>query len=1293
MPTTTIYPPDYKFVSDSKFDSVKNIEDFNTVSEEILNTYYRKPFPNGWPRVHHGQLHAVCTVYCLDLLLALTKKHTPQLIEKLNEGQQLTERGILFLRYGALMHDSANNCEAGVLCEPCAMRGKPSCEDCSDQTKRLQQETKQADNFEKFMLSKTSSNSSIVKVKEAMANKDNINVNTIQRILLQSADCMEYNRLLINSGQFLLDRLDVYKLFKDNLATNTEKFKAAESELKNILAHYFKLRHYLQAHFSNAVQQGYDAYYPFIINKIDSWLLFGRFNYATDIIDLLKKDYFDHFDNILAKYSPDILVTAINIIMQHNYLYTNEAVNAAKCNDLMEYYKQYGLFMRILKTTNITDIIQKFNTEISVINTNAKEIIKNNLEDVKQLRASFSEHDKSSAKIKFRPSTYIKSGYPILPYIFNNWGVLLNPKSVRAAFHYKRNINSNIITSEGNFDYKRPQRVKELGSLKALSEKIDELEQRRRGAKTDNNNRVLGSLCLPHNECLLTYQAEDILGIVIIIDKEISSFLARAAIIARLIYRQCLNLVLPIYCYHPLLGLISITDMDLLRVIYAHSNPLKSYFSEFYQKKLLAVKQANELSIVNANMIMESIEREEKEENGKKSIIYTFKYWDQNKTCNKAKAYIADGIPIIEIAGKRYIDNCNIYRTIDALYLISQVEAYNDDLLNNELFRQVINLAFGISGIKLDFCISSSDKQCFWLFFTPKDNRKIDYSRLLSALGYNPIFYKWEVVRVEEKNCVRLSVPSTILEMRNFLHKSNNSFRYESVRLLESWIELAISQYLAIPSSNFKAASANDSSIKITQAKVEKFLKKQQQETAFSDVFIPYLIQLLPGDEFAIIHNALVSGKESLLKRYFCNSANSKIIYRQLFQQLIMEHNHSTLLCLFKIKESVHPEHHDNDILDAKTLPSVIQYLRDFSCKLEIPLLKEIMLLLHAQNKIHQLTELEIGEIILIFIHAKDVDIVNMLFDAILKTESESNKHSFNNFEYLYAKETTPFSKAAQPIAEGIIKPNENIRNILLEDNTNNQLLLIALYILSLFNKDSAKTMLDNLYEDKSRMYNFIISKMFLYNKANMGHYKIKMFGNLVLWLQFHYPECLPVTVNNNNLLHHLSTLHDDDNAVYASFDSLEFNKIMHSLLACQNFDITEQSRRDQLKEEFMQLLYNKRYFVIDQILAFFYKNDLDKLEADRKNFLFPFIMMPGNKSDYMNFYQYTQHVRSKDENNKVILNKALYEVKAAIQADPKLVNSFYKFFQQWDNPKRRKCNFKIDNLHPGTVKKALAPR
>lgn len=222
---------------------------------------------------------------------------------------------------------------------------------------------------------------------------------------------------------------------------------------------------------------------------------------------------------------------------------------------VMQIYNDKGCYARAIQYGAIKD-------ERSVLQQNKKALrehgIETNDDFIAHLADQLGTEKRTPDTFKYRPCTYIKKGLPIPLFRSPNLALIIDPsieKGTMTSFIFKENAESSRA-STGSFPY-----FSKTGPLKdkadIIQEKIIEMNLRANGIIYDPFMHYFGRK-LSHNEVLGTYTEKGIIGIAINSTPEA----AREVILLR---AQLGHPLLPIYHYSSQLGMVPVSDADLIK--------------------------------------------------------------------------------------------------------------------------------------------------------------------------------------------------------------------------------------------------------------------------------------------------------------------------------------------------------------------------------------------------------------------------------------------------------------------------------------------------------------------------------------------------------------------------------------------------------------------------------------------------------------------------------------------------------------------------------------------------------
>lgn len=471
--------------------------EFSELAQAAIENYYLIPYPgksdnrpNSVNRPLHGALHVTRVARNLEMFLALYKKYAPQLLKN-TVGQPFSTREIKLLKLAAIYHDSANTREV------------------------FHDEKKHAERFRQDMMQLGFSAEEIEPFALTIQNKDSTydSNKTIHQKLIHDADCLDIIRLL--GDKFEQKRLDCYQdlegdpLFIEELNQIIDHFKETCSIFVN--KDHKKIRQiHLDCEFANNC---YETLCDIDNNLLLQHLILKAFSQGYDVSVENIRDQF----SILDLYNR-ASVTDLNIEKSLINL-TNEPM---KPDEVLNKYVSGGVFVRSIRST-------KMDTELRTLKDNETSLNNAGIHNAEDMRRYIGSQEPSNSGqiytpsgFKWRPSTLLTSNTPISLFGTGN-ALIIDPDTSVPVYFYKKNVVSER-TAHGKFPY-TPQQggYKDRGSITHLKEKLTEMTHRRNGIIPDPNYKYYGKASMSHNEVLVNYAIEDILGIIVGDSKEDAS--------------------------------------------------------------------------------------------------------------------------------------------------------------------------------------------------------------------------------------------------------------------------------------------------------------------------------------------------------------------------------------------------------------------------------------------------------------------------------------------------------------------------------------------------------------------------------------------------------------------------------------------------------------------------------------------------------------------------------------------------------------------------------------------------
>ncbi len=713
----------------------KQVLNFADEAQKIIKAYYLKPYPSarylgkgGIERYYHGALHAVCTTLADSIFTTFLKKYIPdpkeraKLIREANAGHEIDDETEELIKYAMLCHDAANISE----------------------TKTMGGEKDHADIFRLEMKSRGFTAAKIERVANAMTNKDRDD-NDIVRMRIHDGDCWEILRIdSMTPQRFDIDQLAIVKLLRKNL--RSPHLDAAITEVREMVHYYHALtRHLYQDRLHSECEHAHNC-----VTEISTRISRYHVSNKLSVLEMTAKRFLD--TKLLSQITHD----------DSNFLYNTE-LDEKTFHCIKESIFQTDEKCVVINpdTSGIHYIRQlrsaNFNAELNVLNSNAA-ILKNTAVDAKTFADCYSASSRNSdhkelVGFRFRPMQLVSNDWRMRYFEEQKqrtYGVAINPSTVKVFFRYKDNIFSDKLKNS-TFNFERPHRKKALLDLVALRKKLEEREARRRGETWDNFGKHYGNPTTAHNESLGTYDLNDITGI--LIADNVDS--AKAAIDLWKAVCKNTNRDVPFYRYSSISGMMVVTKDEALfwagirmknapRFLPYDRNPVE----QFQQRGIITDEAQLNASIYGSfyvDLITDltcslATHKPSKEH----PISYSFTYLNY-----QGKAYVKDGIPVIEMAGKCYYDKKGFLPKIALDYQKQQVNNIQDKLQFH------VDKSLGLENFK--FALDEKPKPCLMIQY----NKSLDHSaeKVLNYIGYDTKIHKWEVLTHPNEPVVIIRLP------------------------------------------------------------------------------------------------------------------------------------------------------------------------------------------------------------------------------------------------------------------------------------------------------------------------------------------------------------------------------------------------------------------------------------------------------------------------------------------------------------------------------------------------------
>lgn len=488
---------------------------FADIAQYAIETYYRKPYAKTQaPRLLHGGVHVARTAMLIDILLFIYKayeKYWPG--ELLNpNGEKIAEIEIKIIKLAAIYHDVANDAES------------------------FHDEEKHAEIFIQDMHKLGFDKEKVTWAADGIRFKDSQSgVRTIYQKLLHDSDSLEFLRIPgMSVEKFHLYHLDISK-----------KLTSINSQLimHLIKCHYQMICYFEEFHQAceladNCYQATIGAVRAVFFNSI---ITAHNISLQGDSTISLEHLYFPWLGR--RYYQPLI----------KNKLLSLNFPPESQDNRVIKEYETNGVYIRVLLDKNS---LHTFSDEYAVCENNKKALEKYQITNSESFRKIFKENNYSIPDFYFRPATYVKKGLPIKLISNKNNAYIINKASSIVYKYYKRNAHSGFI-STGEYNYERSPltKAKGLDNFEDFSKKLEEMAKRRVGLLPDKNLCYYGEDVLPHNEVLLSYNHEDVIGLV----------LGESTQASQDAFRIIKNYPsLPIYYYTAKLGLVQLSRSEII---------------------------------------------------------------------------------------------------------------------------------------------------------------------------------------------------------------------------------------------------------------------------------------------------------------------------------------------------------------------------------------------------------------------------------------------------------------------------------------------------------------------------------------------------------------------------------------------------------------------------------------------------------------------------------------------------------------------------------------------------------
>lgn len=619
------------------------------------------------PRPLHGGVHVACTASLVDFLIedikvSLSEKSAELLIHPVTK-KPLTEKNIKLLMLGAIYHDSANTGE-----------------DFHD-------EEKHAEIFTKTMLPLNFDKDDIAQVAFAMTNKDNKSIeDNIYKILLQTADALNYVRLLIHDAKpdkFIIDKLDIFKIYRKNNTLGEhwsfmDKMKQMVSGQHKLMQYIYQPTIHEQCEFApNCYEKTHlllkQAFIHQYLKQIELSQLVIHGILGDTALALLAerliKSVTTHeaWAGTINKATQTIIIDFLKTIIQQHHLEqyvkvpeTNKAAWAA--------YSKEGVFIKIV--SSIQD-------EINAMNANKRLTEQNPFASSLILTNDQSSHRPA---IRIIPDIPIALTSPHKKQDPQDFLVMLNPMRTTVTRQHKIN---------------RINPAKNL-STAALIDKLKQMNAERCGQLFENYNQRYGTSQLEPNKCLTSFQLEAIFGIGVenSMTSSIKSLIFYILIASK---KQTVTL----FYYDALLGPIQIPLVSLFKL-----NQLSEGITALTKKKLSSLNIGlspndskdpyNTLCVQSIENITCSAEKHPPSADYPLGFYFTHPLHPEIKL----KAYVKNGIPVIKFLAQ------NLFIKDDRALLPQIAMQYQNQLLQSLDFFTLnvfLRISFGETYRNLKF--------------------------------------------------------------------------------------------------------------------------------------------------------------------------------------------------------------------------------------------------------------------------------------------------------------------------------------------------------------------------------------------------------------------------------------------------------------------------------------------------------------------------------------------------------------------------------------------------------------
>jgi len=355
------------------------------------------------------------------------------------------------------------------------------------------------------------------------------------------------------------------------------------------------------------------------------------------------------------------------------------------------------------------------------------------------------------------------------------FGVIIDPTapSTLATHFYKKNMCSSNI--HHHFLFSRPQRVHDALSQMELLNKLKENEDRRTGKKWDNYNKVYGWRANSHNEVLLTYTLDSVLGIQL----TESSNVTEALKFRNKVWSQTKKPI-HFYQYDSERGEMRVVPESVIQqylrtknnnaAVVHDSKPPYPGLTKNYQDFLTNKDRTN-----ITNMTCSLADHSPSTEN---PVKYQFNAEDKINTKKKLKceAYFENGFPLISVNGSKFSDRKYLMPRVAKIYQLRQLDVCND-LLKNENIKNYL----GVRDITLT--MSDDDKEYLVLCYKSHYSLRNHTYNILQEIGYDTDQCKFELMNSEPGEIkIRLSVIQALDSIAKQLTSLTESLKAEPAR-------------------------------------------------------------------------------------------------------------------------------------------------------------------------------------------------------------------------------------------------------------------------------------------------------------------------------------------------------------------------------------------------------------------------------------------------------------------------------------------------------------------------------